>query len=110
MKILFGVLVLCFSVKSFAGATYINVTDASQLKYQMASNGKVFFRNLHAFKETVTGCCYAFVLDITTDFGKALWSTILMKMATKESIYLRVSESNPPTSGDPASITHAGNW
>lgn len=93
-----------------AAPVYVHVTDMSQLSYQMTNDGLVYFRNLNAFNPQVTGCCYAFALDTTTPFGKSAWATMLMKMASKGSLYIRVSESNPPTSGAPASVDQVGNW
>lgn len=93
-----------------AAAVYVHVTDMSQLSYQMTADGVVYLRNLNAFNAEVTGCCYAFMLDTTTPFGKSAWATMLMKMASKGSLYIRVSESNPPTSGAPASVDQVGNW
>lgn len=93
-----------------ADPAYVYVPNMSQLQYQMTSDGVVYFRNLNSFNASVTGCCYAFKLDTTTPFGKSAWSTILMKMAMGASLYLRVTEANPPTSGNPASIEQVGNW
>lgn len=101
---------MLLSTSAFCDPGYIHVTDMSQVDYQVVSGGKVYFRNLNLFKENVTGCCYAFYLDTTTDFGKIAWSTILTKMTTKSDLYLYVSEMNPPTSGNPAQVTHLGNW
>ncbi|NRF28945.1 hypothetical protein [Vibrio coralliilyticus] len=102
---------LC-SATVFAAPVYVHVSDMSKIKYQVVSDkgGRVFFRNLNEFNSSVTGCCYAFYLDITTDYGKSAWSTMLMKMASQKNLYLYVSESNPPTSGAPAEVTHIGNW
>lgn len=93
-----------------AAAKYIYIDDMSKVQFQLLSNNEVYFRNLHAFDASVTGCCYAFRLDLNSEYGKNAWSTILMKMASKEKLYLHVSESNPPTSGNPAVIDHLGIW
>jgi len=100
-----------FSVSVAAAApAYVYVPDMSQLRYQMQADGVVYFRNLDAFNNTVTGCCYAFKLDTTTPYGRSAWSTILMKVAMGAGLYLRVTDANPPTSGNPASIEQIGNW
>ena len=99
-----------FSNSAFCAPTYIHVSDMSLVQYQLTADGNVYFRNLNAFNSTVTGCCYAFVLDTTTPYGKSAWSIILMKMASKQDLYLFVSDSNPPTSGAPARIDQVGNW
>jgi len=93
-----------------AGGAYVHITDMSQVQYMLTGDGKVYFRNLNQFSSQVTGCCYAFVLDTTTGYGKSAWSVILMKMASKSSLSMYVSETNPPASGNPAVIDHIGNW
>jgi hypothetical protein len=93
-----------------AAGKYVYIDDVSRLKYQMSADGVVYLRNLSDFDSSVTGCCYAFSLDTTTGYGKSLWALILMKMASASSLYVYVTESNPPTSGNPASFAQAGNW
>ncbi|ABE55217.1 hypothetical protein Sden_1934 [Shewanella denitrificans OS217] len=105
--------VVCLSLyisHAYAGPGYIHVSDMSQVHYQLVGDGNVYFRNLNTFNNTATGCCYAFILDTTTPYGKSAWSVILMKMATKAPLSLYVSDYNPPTSGNPATIDHLGNW
>ncbi|WP_141229373.1 hypothetical protein [Cellvibrio mixtus] len=101
---------LCSVKFAYADGTYVYVEDMSRLHYQLTSDGNVYFRNLNQFNNQVTGCCYAFVLDTTTPYGKSAWSVILMKVASKGSLSMYVSEANPPTSGNPATIDHLGNW
>ncbi len=108
--ILFAYSVFFLSNTAYSEGTYVYVTDMSRIKYQIVSDGRVYFRNLNEFNGSVTGCCYAFYLDLTSIFGKTTWSTILFKMATKGDMYLWVNESNPPTHGNPAAISHTGNW
>ncbi|WP_196158981.1 hypothetical protein [Reinekea sp. G2M2-21] len=95
---------------AMAAPGYVHVTNVSKLHYQVFAGGTVFFRNLNEFDAAVTGCCYAFALDTTTAGGSVMWSTILMKMASGGDLYLYVSERNPPTSGNAATIQHLGNW
>jgi len=101
---LFGIFIST-TAHSAGEATYVHVSDMSLIHYQLTGDGKVYFRNLNSFNNAVTGCCYAFYLDTTTPYGKSAWSTILAKMATKQNLYLYVTESNPPTSGAPAQIS-----
>jgi hypothetical protein len=100
-----------FSAYSAPG--YVHISDMSLVKYQLVSNGKVFFRNLNEFSYeagiTVTGCCYSFYLDTTTDYGKSAWSTILMKMASKQRLSLYLTETNASNSA-PANVDHLGIW
>lgn len=103
--------IFLFSSKfSYAAGTYVHINDMSQVQYQLSGDGKVYFRNLNQFNSQVTGCCYAFVLDTTTGFGKSAWSVILMKIASKGSLSMYVSEANPPTHDNPAIIDHLGSW
>ena len=108
-KFVFMIL-LGFSVSANSAPAYVYVNDMSLLSYQLVADGNVFFRNLNTFNPSVTGCCYAFVLNKSTPAGKSQWATILMKMATKQPLNLYVTESNPPTSGAPAIVDHLGNW
>mgnify|MGYP001544293241 CR=1 FL=1 len=114
-KLMLTILLIATSSYGFCDGGYVHVDDMSKLDYQLVSSGQVYFRNLNEFKriggtEPVTGCCYAFYLDTTTEFGKSAWSTILMKMASGGDLYMYVTETNPPTSGSPAKIDHLGNW
>ncbi len=109
-KLAVGTFLSLYIPYSYAEAGYIHVTDMSQVHYQLVGDGKVYFRNLNVFNNTVTGCCYAFVLDTTTPYGKSAWSVILMKMASKLPLFLYVTDYNPPTHGNPAVVDHLGNW
>lgn len=109
-RISLGIFFMLFTAFAQAEAGYVHVTDMSKVHYQLMGDGKVYLRNLHSFRTGVTGCCYAFVLDTTTPYGKSAWSVILMKMASKSPLSLYVTDFNPPTSGAPAKITNLGNW
>ncbi|MES1190000.1 MAG: hypothetical protein ABUS47_02850 [Steroidobacter sp.] len=98
-----------FASNANAAPLYIYVPDMSQLQYQMTADGRVYFRNLNAYNNTVTGCCYAFYLDTTTPYGKSAWSLMMMKMATGAGLHLYVSNANP-TDSNPATIDQVGNW
>lgn len=102
--------VLFSPLHAFGAPAYVYVNDMSKIDYQLVGNGWVYFRNLNSFDTQFTGCCYAFYLDTTTEYGKSAWSVILMKMASAAPLYLHVTESNPPTSGNPAYVDHLGNW
>lgn len=102
---------MLFSSSSVMAAPgFISMSDVSKLKYQLAPDGKIYFRNLNEFNPEATGCCYAYYLDVNDEFGKAAWSTVLMKMATKTGLSIRVSELKPPASGSPAKVDYMGNW
>ena len=109
-------LVLLLIFTFFVTATYthaesatIYVDDMSKLKWQMTNDGNVYFRNLNTFNSEVSGCCYAFVLDTTTAYGKSAWTTILLKIASSSPLFLYATTSNP-TDSNPATIRSIGNW
>ena len=110
-RIWLAFLAVVLSSNSAIGAgAYITINDMSELKYQMLSDGRVYFRNLNAFDSSATGCCYAFYLDTTTGYGKSAWSTILMKIASKGRLILHVDEVSPPSQGNPVQIDQVGEW
>ena len=79
----------CVFFASVANAQeWIEVDDASRLLWQMTANGIVYFRNISEFNSAHDGCCYSYKLDVTTPGGKALWTTILAKMASHRRITL----------------------
>ncbi|HEY0924150.1 hypothetical protein [Rheinheimera pacifica] len=84
---------------------WINVSDMSQLRWQMAPNGTVYFRNLDQFNPEALACCYNYYIDTTTEAGKSAWSVILAKMATSGRLILGVA--NVKQAGP---ITYLGNW
>ena len=83
MKKLFLILLMMLSCKLSAGTQWVNIPDSSLLKWQMRSDGVVYFRNLNQFDSNHGGCCYRYKLDTTTPAGQALWSVILTKMTAK---------------------------
>ncbi len=78
-------------VSATSASDFMLVSDMSKLHYQI-SGTRVFFRNLHTFDNTWQGCCYSYYLDISTDLGKVTWSTMLAKIAMKESYYIGVAD------------------
>jgi hypothetical protein len=112
VKVLVVLLGLFIFSDSYSDAVYIYIDDMSKVKYQLVGDGKVYFRNLNEFRSPleVTGCCYAFYLDTTTDFGRSAWSLMLAKMAMAKPLNVYVTNHNPPTSGNAARIDHLGNW
>ena len=101
MKKLIILIALLF-VSSVASAEYFLVNDMSQIKYQMGSGGRVYFRNLNDFDGRYQGCCYNYYLDTNTEGGKVMWSTMLSAMAMRQSLYIH---ANPVS---PSPITHIG--
>ena len=90
---------------SVCAEDWITVNDMSLLKWQMAPNGKVYFRNLNEFHPQALPCCYNHYIDTTTDAGKSVWSVILTKMASSQPLILGV-----PSLTQPGAITYLGVW
>ena len=84
---------------------WVVITPDKQLHWQMAPDGIIYFRNLDQFNPSFLACCYNYSLNVTTDRGKAMWSTILAKTATKENIILGVANQKAP-----GPITYIGQW
>lgn len=84
---------------------WITVNDMSLLKWQMAPDGKVYFRNLNDFRPQALPCCYNYYVDTTTPAGKSVWSVILTKMASSQPLILGV-----PNLTQPGPITYLGVW
>lgn len=103
-KILFVLSASLFSQFAIA-SDYVLVPDMSQLQYQIFQN-RVNIRNMSSFGSTWLGCCDKYYVDLTTNEGKAMWSTMLAKMMAKESLYIGVDDKNVPQSR----ITFIGNW
>ncbi|TQV87276.1 hypothetical protein [Aliikangiella coralliicola] len=78
-------MILSFKVQAIE---WVYVSDMSKLKWQLVSSGEVYFRNLNEFNSAQGGCCYSYKLDTTTPAGKAMWSTILAKMAARAPLNL----------------------
>ncbi len=91
MKSLFGIILIAcilLSSKANAGTQWVNINDASHLKWQITSNGTVWFRNIKDFNSAHNGCCYSYKLDATTAGGKVLWTTLLAKISSSKGISL----------------------
>ncbi len=84
---------------------WITIPDMSQLSYQVTDN-KVWLRNVNQFDGTWLGCCTAYYIDLSTDSGKATWSTMLTKIATKDKYNIGVIDKTQ--TGSP--VTFSGEW
>lgn len=96
MKRLF-LLILIVMMKSSFAIDFANVPDASLLKWQLDSAGNVWFRNLNDFDGSFLGCRYNYSLNLTTPNGKAIWTTILFKVATSKPISIGVVDKSVPS-------------
>ena len=88
-----GVCLLALALLAFAESAIatdqVFVEDASTLHWQIYNN-KAWLRNLDQYDATFLGCCYNFWIDLTTDEGRAMWSTLLAAIHASDSIYLHV--------------------
>ena len=103
MKRFIALTLMFLSGSSFA-IDFVNVPNASLLKWQIDPVGKVWFRNLNDFDGGFLGCCYNYSLDLSAVNGKAVWATILLKSATSGSISIGVVDRAVPSA-----VTYAGN-
>jgi len=76
---------------------WFHVPDASQLKYIVDSDSKVYLRNLNQFDSTVLGCCYNYSIDLTTAQGQAIWATLLAKIETQQGIWIFIGSQTAPS-------------
>ena len=76
---------------------WFHVPDASQLKYIVGADSKVYLRNLNQFDSTVLGCCYNYSIDLTTASGPATWATLLAKIEAQQGIWIFVGSQTAPS-------------
>jgi hypothetical protein len=84
---------------------YVYVTNMGHLSWQLASDGRVYLRNLNQFDASFMPCCYNYWVDTNTPSGKAMWGAMLLKIGTEQPLYLGLS--NPSL---PGQIEQIGNW
>lgn len=97
MKKVYALAFLLLSSVNSHAVDFANVPDTSAIKWQMAPEGVVFFRNLNEVDPSFLGCCYNYSLDIKTPAGKAMWATILLKMASSKPISIGVNDKAAPS-------------
>jgi len=76
---------------------FVQVPDASLVKYQLTPSGQVFFRNLNQFSPTALGCCYNYFIDTATQNGKNAFALFLAKQAQGKGFTLMIPD--PPATG-----------
>ncbi len=103
-RYLIGLLLISCSSISVA-SDYLLIPDMSQLKFQI-SGTKVYLRNLNQFDESWADCCYSYYVDLTTDDGRATWSTMLAKMTVGGRYYIGVNSK----SSTPSAVSFSGDW
>jgi hypothetical protein len=73
---LISALFITVGVKPARAADTIAIDHPETIKYAISDN-KVYLRNLNDYDSTWLGCCYNYYFDLTTDGGKAMFSTFL---------------------------------
>ena len=73
------------------------VPDASQLKYTIGADSKVYLRNLSQFDSAVLGCCFNYWIDLAAVSGPATWATVLTKIETQQGIWIFVGSPTAPS-------------
>jgi hypothetical protein len=74
----------------------IVINDASTIKYGIQDN-KVWLRNLSDFDSSWLPCCYNYYFDLSTDGGKAMFSTFLSyALSGKKVVFYK---ADPSTAG-----------
>ena len=76
---------------------WFHVPDASQLKYTIGTDSKVYLRNLNQFDGAVLGCCYNYWIDLSTISGPAIWATLLAKIEAQQDIWIFVGSPTAPS-------------
>lgn len=84
---------------------WVHVPAGKKIVWQMSSAGIIYFRNLNQFNPDFLPCCYNYSLNVNTDGGRAMWSTILAKTAANEEIILGVADQKIA-----GPITYIGQW
>ena len=76
---------------------WFHVPDASQLKYTIGADSKVYLRNLNQFDSAVLGCCFNYWIDLTAVSGPATWATLLTKIEAQQGIWIFVGSPTAPS-------------
>lgn len=103
MKSLLCTISVFFCVSASA-VDFVNVPDASLLKWQLVPGGVAVLRNLNEFDSSFLPCCYNYYFDTTTPAGKAMWAMLMLKHAMAKPISIGVDSKLVPSA-----ITYIGN-
>jgi hypothetical protein len=94
MKILYCTTLISLATAMLTGAdanaamAQLTVNDASQIKFVVHTDNKVYVRNLNQFDSAWAGCCYAFWMDLSTDSGRAQYAAFLSAYFSRQKITL----------------------
>lgn len=96
--------IICTVTQSFA-SDFLAINDFGNIKWQLAADNKVYFRNLNDFDGNYLSCCYNFYIDLTSTSGKSFFSAFLTLHAASQSGYIGV-----PNKGEAGAINYIGRW
>lgn len=76
-----------------AALTKLHVPDAGIIEFMIDNSNRVYLRNLNAIDGTWQGCCFAYWIDLSTDFGKSQLSNFLSAKFTRGPIDIWVEKN-----------------
>lgn len=80
LQISFAVAAACCG-SELPAADFLDIPNAAGIRYTIEGT-KLNLRNLNAYDATWLGCCYNYYIDITTDAGKSMFSSLLSSILT----------------------------
>ena len=98
--------VVMMSSVASAASDRFSISDASQVQFTVnpgTSPAYVFFRNLDSFGPGWLGCCGNYFIDVSTEGGKAQFSTFLAAYFSRQKIVFYVEKNGGP-------LGHVGNF
>lgn len=104
IKMLFLLPVL-FLGSAAQASDFLQIPDASQIKWQITAQNRVYLRNLSDFDSTYLACCYNYWFDASTDAGKSFLSVLLAKAAAAKSIHIGVVDKTIVSE-----VNYVGDW
>jgi len=96
---------LFFGSAAHASTDFLHIQDASQIKWQITAQNRVYLRNLHEFDPSYLACCYNYWFDASTDAGKSFLSVLLAKAAAAKSIHIGVVDKTIVSE-----VNYVGDW
>ena len=86
----FSILMVLFLPAPASASDFLHIDDASQIKWQITAQNKVYLRNLKSFDASFLPCCYEYWFDASTDAGKSFLTVLLARSVAGKSIDIGV--------------------
>lgn len=80
-------MVLAFGSSHAFAASRLVIEDPTTLKFTVQDN-RVYLRNLNDYDAAWLPCCINYYIDLSTDYGRAMFSTILSFRLAKQRVVL----------------------